>query len=97
MTYNDNDKFERKSSLKISNLGEEIALLDRESGIYYGLDQIGALIWDCLDDSTVVEMLDRITTQFEVQRETARTDLHAFLVQIEEQGLVSRSAANSPE
>jgi hypothetical protein len=60
--------------------GGELAILDANSGIYYGLDQVGARVWSLLADwKTVGEIRDTLLEEYDVEVTQLEADLaHLF-------------------
>jgi hypothetical protein len=79
-----------------AELGDEAILLHAETGVYFGLDAVGTRIWallnQCLDDDAIVS---RLVDEFAVDPTVLRRDVDRFLGQLQEHGLISRSAAAS--
>lgn len=72
-----------------STVGDETVLLDLDDGTYYGLNGVGAQLWESLDEPTTVASLERETaTAFDVDREACRADIRAFLVDLRDRGLI---------
>lgn len=72
-----------------ADLGDEVVLLDTVTGIYYGLDQVGASIWDHLtkgEDAPAI--LAGLLTEYEVEPRTLQADLDAFLALLVARGLL---------
>lgn len=71
---------------------DEIVILNQESGVYYGLNQVGAFIWNLLKVSrTVDEMRDLVINEFEVSSDLARQDVLELLRKMADKGLVDIS------
>ena len=68
--------------------------LDSESvilkdGTYYGLDPLGAHIWELIQKPRqVLEVRDAILSEYDVSAEQCETDLIALLDQLESEGLI---------
>jgi hypothetical protein len=72
-----------------SKLGDEMVILHLESGVYYGLDTVGARIWELAQQSrTVGEIRDQIVSEFDVAPRQCEEDLMQLLEQMQSQGLV---------
>jgi hypothetical protein len=72
-----------------SDLGSEIACLNLKSGIYYGLDAVGARIWELIQEPrTVNEIRDAILEEYDVEPERCERDLLAFLDQLAAEDLI---------
>ena len=68
----------------------EAVVLNMKSGTYYGMDQVGALVWSLVDEPRTLEYIrEAILQQFEVERESCERDLIAFLYEMESAELIS--------
>jgi Coenzyme PQQ synthesis protein D (PqqD) len=71
------------------DLEGEAAVLNLKTGVYYGLDDIGALIWRMLDEPRRVDdLVDVLLGEYEVDREECQRDLIALLGELAVRGLV---------
>jgi hypothetical protein len=76
-------------SVVAAELDEEMVLLNVETGIYFGLDELGAVIWKLLtEEADETAIIDRIAAAYEVERARVEGDLHAFLNQLTHAGLI---------
>lgn len=67
----------------------EMVLLDLSSESYFGLDEIGARIWQLLHDgASVGEVLDTLLREYEVERGTLEVDLDDLLGKLADAGLI---------
>ena len=67
----------------------ETVILDPISGRYFGLDGVGARVWEMLQQSTTVRsMVAAITSEYDVDAATCEHDLRALLAQLDAKGLV---------
>lgn len=75
-------------------LNEETVLLNLETGVYFGLDQIGTIIWSALaeqiDDRSLI--VDRIVEAFDVDRQQVEGDVDAFLSSLRDNHLIDMHA-----
>jgi len=72
-----------------SDLGGEAVILHLESGVYYGLNEVGAAIWALLREPKAVgEIEQAILTEFDVDAERCQKDVIALLRQFEADGLI---------
>ena len=70
-------------------LGEEAAILHMRSGVYYGLDPVGARIWKLLDQPTSVKDLrTAIVDEYDVEPAKCERDLLALLEKLRTEGLI---------
>ena len=71
------------------DLGGETAMLDMKEGIYYGLNEMGTIIWEYIQKPiTLQEVVDKILAEYDVDEETCYLDLTELLDQMAENGLV---------
>jgi hypothetical protein len=63
-----------------SDLKGEAVILHLKSGVYYGLNEVGARIWELLQHpQTVASIRDALLAEYEVDREICERDLLAIL------------------
>ena len=75
-------------------VGEEIVVLDLESGLYFGLDEVGKLTWDAISEGkTLGDALAVIVAEYAVDEAQALTDLIAFVGDLRQRGLIATGAA----
>ena len=66
-------------------------LLKLEDGIYYGVNEIGLMIWELLDGKmTVDDIISCISQEFDVSRARAASDVQAFLKILQKKGLIEK-------
>lgn len=57
-------------------VGEDVVVLDLQSGIYFGLDDVGVRVWGLLEKGeTVGAAITAITEAYDVAPETVRPDV----------------------
>ena len=72
-----------------SDLGEEVVILHLKNGVYYGLDEVGARIWDLIQEPRAVnEIRDLLLDEYDVEAERCESDLLALLEELVAEGLV---------
>lgn len=71
------------------DLDGEAVILDLKNGIYYGLDAIGAHIWNMLQQPiTVGAIRDAILLEYDVEADRCERDLLALLQDMGDKGLI---------
>ena len=78
-----------------SDLAGEVVMLNLKNGTYYGLNEVGAHIWNLMQaPQSVAAVRDAILDEFEVEPERCEGDLLALLRDLEAAGLIEvRDAA----
>ncbi len=75
------------------DIGGEVVVLDLEGGTYYGLDAVGAQIWQHLSQSkTLAETLTAVLDVYDVPREQAQSDLIALVRELQSRKLIELRA-----
>jgi Coenzyme PQQ synthesis protein D (PqqD) len=70
-------------------LEDDAVLLNLETGSYYSLNEVGTAIWQLLDSTASDEdLVDRLTAEYEVERERAQSSVSTFLQELERAQLV---------
>lgn len=71
-------------------VGDEMVLLDFQSGMYYGLDPIGARIWQLLAaEHSLGDIVETILGEYDVAREEVERDIDRLVEELERRGLVT--------
>lgn len=72
-----------------SNLASEAVILDMSSGTYYGLNAVGASIWQLIQEpKTVTQVLEALLEEYEVDADTCEGDLLELLNDLQNKGLI---------
>ena len=76
-----------------ADVSDEVVVVNLSSGRYYGLDPVGARVWDLLRTARpVTEIRDALLAEYDVDAATAESDLVALLERLADQGLVEVKA-----
>jgi len=71
------------------DLAGEAVLLQLKTGVYYGLDEIGAFVWTRMQKPIAVsELRDAMMAEYDVTAERCETDLLALLNRLLSEGLI---------
>lgn len=72
-----------------TELENEVAILNLDSGVYYGLNEVGTRIWSLISEPiTVSQIQDDIRSEYDVQPERCSEDVLRLLEQLREAGLI---------
>lgn len=72
-----------------SELDGEAVILNLKTGVYHGLDPVGARIWHLLQESrTVNDILNTLLEEYEVEPERCERELLTLLQKLAEQELI---------
>jgi Coenzyme PQQ synthesis protein D (PqqD) len=71
-------------------LEAEAVLLNLKTGIYFGLDAVGARVWELLKHHRQVsEVIESVVDEFEVTEKRCSEDVFRFIAELEENGLIT--------
>ncbi len=79
-----------KSPDQIScELDGEVAILNLKSTLYFGLDRVGATVWDALDEpKTAADLCRAVLDRFDVADDRCREDVLELLTRLNKAGLI---------
>jgi len=71
-------------------MGDEMVLLDLESGLYFGVDAVGQRIWEAFAEGrNVEEAVAVVVAEYEVDQARAQADVIAFVRNLVDRGLLT--------
>ena len=70
-------------------VGDETVILDLASGTYYGLDPVGARMWQLMGEGlTLAAICETLLEEYEVTREQLEADMIRLTDELSAKGLV---------
>ena len=76
-----------------ADLSGEAAILNLTSGIYYGLNEVGASIWKLIQEPKIVrEIKETIVHEFDVDPDRCEADVMVLLNELLSRGLIEINA-----
>ena len=74
----------------VRGVGEEMVLLDMTRGTYYGLDPIGARIWDMIvNGSSLSLIVERLLGEYDVTQDELEADVDRLVGEMKSRGLLT--------
>jgi len=84
------DKIQIPAQVMARQVGAETVILDLATGTYFGLDPVGARIWQLMSEGkTLSEVCDAMQAEFEVSREDIQRDVIELTEKLKAQQLIS--------
>ena len=72
-----------------SDVGGEAVILHMQSGVYYGLDPVGARIWSLVQQpKRVADLREAVVDEFDVEPARCESDLIELLQKLLTEGLI---------
>jgi len=72
-----------------SKIGEEVVMLDMDSGFYFGLNSVASIIWGKLEKPiSLEEVINELLEEYNIDRQTCEYDTRLFLDQLFEKNII---------
>jgi len=72
-----------------SKIGEEVVMMDIDSGFYFGMNGVGSVIWKHLSTAiTLDELVHKMMNEFKVDKQTCEADTIEFLDNLLEKNII---------
>jgi hypothetical protein len=85
------ERFIQNKAIVQSKIGEEVVMLDMDSGFYFGLNSVASVIWGLMaNEINFDSLIDQLMTQFEVERSLCETDTKELLDELLEKNIIRR-------
>ena len=83
-------KYQLTSEQISSKVGSQTVILNHSKGAYYGLDEVGMLIWDTLEKGaqTIDSLCEAVTSEYDVDPDTCKSDVDGLLKELISEKLV---------
>lgn len=86
----DNSVIKRNDDIVFNKLDDEIVMMSIKNGQYYGLDDIATSIYEIIETPvTFNELVKKLLDSFDIDENTCRKDVEAFLLQLESKEIVT--------
>lgn len=88
----------KKTARQVScRINDEVAILDLDRAIYFGLQGVGVHIWDALEKPrSVADLCSSVMAEFDVSEAVCRADILKILGNLEAEGLVEATLEKDP-
>lgn len=83
-------KYQLSAEQIASKVAAETVILNHNKGAYYGLDEVGVIIWDALEQGpqTIDSLCKIVIEEYDVDEETCKTDIDTLLKDLISERLV---------
>lgn len=84
--------YKRSDKAMFASVGSDIVALHLENGFCFGMVNVGAAVWDLLEEpATLGQITERLVQEYDVEPETCRAEVAQFLDELQNEGLVEAS------
>jgi hypothetical protein len=81
----------RRDGWLAAQVGEELVMMSVDSGVYIGLNDVGARVWELIETPRDMdELCSTLSEEFDTTADACRPEVEAFLAQLEQRGAISR-------
>ena len=89
MKLHGESRVEATSEQVSAELSDEAVILNMADGIYYGLNDVGARVWELLKSPrTINSIVESLLEEFEAEAGQCRKDVFRLLEEMQSRGLV---------
>lgn len=89
MINSDSSIIINSNSILTTNLDGDVVILDTINGKYFGLDGVGARVWEVLETHSTIEQIKSIILdEYDVDDEACEKDIIELLTELSAAGLV---------
>ena len=79
------------------NIDDEAIILNLDSGVYYGLNKTGSLIWTLLSQKSATEnIIGELSSSYGISKKQATQDVLAMLEGLAKESLISPQENSTP-
>ena len=72
-----------------SKIGDEVVMLDVESGYYFGLNSVASVIWDLMKEKiNLNSMVESLMQEYDIDKETCEADTLELLEKMIEKKII---------
>jgi Coenzyme PQQ synthesis protein D (PqqD) len=82
---------QRRAGWLASKVGQELIMMSVEGGVYIGLNEVGARVWEMIGTpKDISELCAGLAAEFDVTEGVCRAEVESFLADLERRGAISR-------
>lgn len=87
------ERFVQNKDVIQSKIGDEVVMLDIESGFYFGLNTVGSEIWSHLSEPiTIDDLINKLMARFDIDQATCQKDTTEFINQLLEKNIIRKQS-----
>ncbi len=84
------DTFDIPPTVVARMVGDEVVILDLDGGTYFGLDPVGARIWELIGEGlTLLNVCDKMQNEYDTPRDELEQDILELIKALREENLVA--------
>ena len=84
-----NEKYIQNKKIIQSKIGEEVVMMDMDSGFYFSLNSVASIIWSKLENQiTLAALVEELINLYAVERAVCERDTQELLEQLLEKNII---------
>ena len=83
--------YKKKENLVCEQIDDEIIVFDTDVEQFYEFDGVGSFIWSIIEDISLEGITQKVCDEYDVDEDTARSDIITFLEDLLDKKLVYRT------
>lgn len=85
------EKYIQNKEVFQSKIGEEVVMLDVDSGFYFSLNSVASYIWSLMKDEIEFDsLIDSLIQRYEIERSVCISDTRDILAQMLEKKIIKQ-------
>jgi hypothetical protein len=83
-------KYSINPACTTANVGDEVVVLNAESGVYFSLNEVGGYLWDRIKSGPVTpdELVSAVVEEYDTDEATCREDIMRILYELSSENLI---------
>ncbi len=86
-------RLRRAGDVAWRRIEDEVAIISMDANRIRLLNRVGSFLWERCDGASVGELVDAVCARYEVDADTARRDVAAFVEELQGRGLLAVEGA----
>jgi hypothetical protein len=84
-----NEKYIQNKKIIQSKIGEEVVMMDMDSGFYFSLNSVASAIWSKLENQiTLADLVEELINIYAIERTVCEKDTQELLEQFLEKNII---------
>jgi len=80
---------QRRPGWLTSKVGQELIMMSVQNGVYIGLNEVGARVWEMIaSPKDISELCGALAEEFDVTAQDCRGEVESFVAELERRGAV---------
>ena len=79
----------RREDIDVTEFNNEKVMMDIENGKYYALNEVGALIWDLIEEKIIVSnIINKLLEEYDIDNTRCTKEVLDYLINLDKEKLI---------